>query len=197
MKEPSGYLIVSRKSASSGFESSLKRSESVSGLYLATMSFSRDGSIYFPDRYGSHLLARVGGSDPESVMREFDVKDGYGMLFSVDETIFERNLGTRPGFLSTYYFDSRLSDSDVGEVAHMMARDGKIRSADFVKMRVYGDQRPKFGFPYGERMLMIDMADDKNHSIDKNHCERLRKHACRKGFAMYNLMSAPLLSVIK
>ncbi len=64
-------------------------------------------------------------------------------------------------------------------------------------MSVFCENKPKFTFPYSDRIIILEVADDRSPQSICKYCEKTRQDISRKGVVMNNLVSFSLLEKLK
>ncbi len=73
----------------------------------------------------------------------------------------------------------------------------KIRKAGFAHMNLFCDDKPKFTFPHTERIVILELSDDRSPQSINQYCEKIRKDISRKGVIMNNFVNLSLLKKLK
>jgi hypothetical protein len=73
----------------------------------------------------------------------------------------------------------------------------KIRQAGFAHMNLFCDDKPKFTFPYTEKLIVLELSDDRSPQSINKYCEKTRQDISRKGVVMNNFVSLSLLEKLK
>ncbi|HJT09454.1 MAG TPA: hypothetical protein VJ771_01585 [Candidatus Nitrosotalea sp.] len=182
---------------SSKLKESLEKSEYVDDMYFVTATFSEDGSAYFPSRTNTYLLARFKEKQP--TMDEVDKykQEQPVFVFSKYDEFFERFNERKLNLVSVYYLDHGHSESDLNDLAIIVAKRNRIRRAECGTLHTSSTETPKFTFPYGDNMVVFEVSSDNTHQSDNKYCEKTRKEVARKGIRLTNLLNLSVIEKIK
>ena len=174
----------------------LEQLEYVDNIYLATATFSEDGGAYFPSRTNTYLLAHF--HDYDKILREIEkyVQEKPIFVFKNNAEFFERLYNEKLNLVSIYYLDDH-SDSDLHELAMSVAKRQRIRRAEWDNMSLHTTSQPKFTFPYGDNLIVLEISSDNTHQSDNKYCEKTRKEVARKGIRLTNLLNLSIIEKIK
>ncbi|NQZ55481.1 MAG: hypothetical protein HRS51_03140 [Candidatus Nitrosopelagicus sp.] len=64
-------------------------------------------------------------------------------------------------------------------------------------MNLFCDDKPKFTFPYTEKLVILELSDDRSPQSINKYCEKTRQDISRKGVVMNNFVSLSLLEKLK
>ncbi len=182
---------------SSKLKESLEKSEHIDDMYFVTATFSEDGSAYFPSRTNTYLLARFRERKP--AMEEVDKykQEQPVFVFSKYDEFFERFNERKLNLVSVYYLDHGHSESDLNDLAIIVAKRNRIRRAECGSLHTSSTETPKFTFPYGDNMVVFEVSSDNTHQSDNKYCEKTRKEVARKGIRLTNLLNLSVIEKIK
>lgn len=199
VEQNAGYLFMpyAHGEEMDRVKNDLRKSDAVSEMYFATMSFAKGLEAYFPQKSSRYLVSRFDDKKDMRKIADVSRQDGYSFTFSKNELIFQKEMTERVKFLSAYYFEQDMSGSDILDVANILSKSARIRSAEFADLEVYSKEERRFEFPYKSRVVLVDISKGDTPSMQANHCEKLRRDACRKGLVMSSLMNMPMLETIK
>ncbi len=194
-----GYVCAPylHNSPSSKLKESLERSEYVDDMYFVTATFSEDDSAYFPLRTNTYLLARF--RDKDITLGEVDKykQEQPVFVFSKSDEFFERFDDSKLNLVSVYYLDQGHSESDLNDLAIIIAKRNRIRRAECGALHTSSTETPKFTFPYGDNLIVFEVSSDNTHHSDNKYCEKTRKEVARKGIRLTNLLNLSVIEKIK
>lgn len=173
-----------------------QHSRNVETMHFVTATFSPDSKPYFESRSNYYLLARF--HDNRRMLRTVEncTREKASFVFSIDESLFEREAPGAVNYVSVYYLEYGRTDEDIGEVALVMARKDKVGRAGVGHMDLRSTGQ-RFDFPYGDRIVVLEVSSDKGHQSVNKYCEKTRRDVCRTGITMTNLVSLSLLETLK
>lgn len=193
-----GYLCAPylHNQTSLELKDSLQQSEYIDNMYFVTATFSEDGQTYFPSSTNTYLLARF--KDKKNAVKQVEkyMQDKPAFVFTNDSAIFERDVGDL-NYVSVYYLEYGESDNDMADVASIIAKRDKVRRAEKGHLDLSSKENPKFTFPYGKNLIMLEVASGNTHQSDNKYCEKTRRDVARKGIKITNLVSLSVLEKIK
>ena len=73
----------------------------------------------------------------------------------------------------------------------------KIQQAGFAHLNMFSNDKPKFTFPYTDRIVVLEVSDDRSPQSINKYCENTRQDISRKGVVMNNFVSLSLLEKLK
>jgi len=171
-------------------------SRNVKSIYFVTATFSDECKPYFPFSTNHYLLAKF--DDEQKLIKDAekftDSKPSF--VFTVDNELFERDLDSERSFISTYYLEYNDPDA-LSDIANIIVKKDKIRQAGFAHMNLFCDDKPKFTFPYTEKLFVLELSDDRSPQSINKYCEKTRQDISRKGVVMNNFVSLSLLEKLK
>ena len=171
-------------------------SRNVKSIYFVTATFSDECKPYFPFSTNHYLLAKF--DDEEKLVKDAAkfTNSKPTFIFTVDNELFERDFDKEQSFISTYYLE--YSDSDAkADVAKIIVKKDKIRQAGFAHLSLFCSEKPKFVFPHTEKLVIIEVSDDRSPQSINQYCEKTRQNISRKGVVMNNFVSLSLLEKLK
>jgi len=171
-------------------------SRNIKSIYFVTATFSDECKPYFPFSTNHYLLAKF--DDEEKLMKDVDkfTNSKLSFVFTVDNELFERDLESEQTFISTYYLEYHDPDA-ISDVANTIVKKDKIRQAGFAHLNLFCDDKPKFTFPYTEKLVVLELSDDRSPQSINKYCEKTRQDISRKGVVMNNFVSLSLLEKLK
>ena len=171
-------------------------SRNIKSIYFVTATFSDECKPYFPFSTNHYLLAKF--NDEQKLLKDTDkfTNSKPSFVFTVDNELFERDLDSERSFISTYYLEYNDPDA-LSDIANTIVKKDKIRQAGFAHMNLFCDDKPKFTFPYTEKLVVLELSDDRSPQSINKYCEKIRQDISRKGVVMNNFVSLSLLEKLK
>ncbi len=182
---------------SSKLKEILEKSDYIDDLYFVTATFSEDGSAYFPLRTNTYLLARC--KDQKQTMTEVEryKQDKPTFVFTRDNEFFERLNHEKLNLVSVYYLEYGHSESDLSDLAMTVAKRQRVRRAERGSLALSSTETPKFTFPYGDNLVVLEVSSGNSHQSDNKYCEKTRREVARKGIRLTNLLNLSVIEKIK
>jgi hypothetical protein len=78
----------------------------------------------------------------------------------------------------------------------MLKRD-KIQYSGVVHLSTFCNISPKFTFPHSDKIIVLDVNDERSPQSTSKYCEKFRLDICRKGIVMNNFASFSVLEKLK
>jgi len=171
-------------------------SRNIKSIYFVTATFSEECKPYFPFLTNHYLLAKF--NDEEKLVKDAAkfTNSKPTFIFTVDNELFERDLDNEQSFVSTYYLEYNDSDA-IADVAKIIVKKDKIRQAGFAHLDLFCNDKPKFTFPHTQKIVTIEVSDDRSPQSINQYCEKMRQDISRKGVVMNNFVSLSLLEKLK
>ena len=171
-------------------------SRNIKSIYFVTATFSEECKQYFPFLTNHYLLAKF--NDEEKLVKDAAkfTNSKPAFVFTVDNELFERNLDNEQSFVSTYYLEYNDSDA-ISDVAKIIVKKDKIRQAGFAHLDLFCSDKPKFTFPHAQKIVIIEVSDERSPQSINQYCEKTRQDISRKGVVMNNFVSLSLLEKLK
>jgi len=171
-------------------------SRNVKSIYFVTATFSDECKPYFPFSTNHYLLAKF--DDEEKLVKDAAkfTNSKPTFVFTVDNQLFERDFEHEQRFISTYYLEYNDSEA-IADVAGIIVKKDKIRQAGFAHLNLFCTEKPKFVFPHPEKIVVIEVSDDRSPQSINQYCEKTRQNISRKGVVMNNFVSLSLLEKLK
>ena len=171
-------------------------SRNIKSIYFVTATFSDECKPYFPFSTNHYLLAKF--DDEQKLLKDTGkfTNSKPSFVFTVDNELFERDLDSERRFISTYYLEYNDPDA-LSDIANIIVKKDKIRQAGFAHMNLFCDDKPKFTFPYTEKLIVLELSDDRSPQSINKYCEKTRQDISRKGVVMNNFVSLSLLEKLK
>ena len=73
----------------------------------------------------------------------------------------------------------------------------KIRQAGFAHLNLFCTDKPKFAFPHTEKIVVLEVSDERSPQSINQYCQKMRQDISRKGVVMNNFVSISLLEKLK
>ncbi|SVC02339.1 uncharacterized protein METZ01_LOCUS255193 [marine metagenome] len=194
----SGYVCVpyQHDKFSINVKDTWDSSRNIKSIYFVTATFSDECKPYFPFSTNHYLLAKF--DDEQKLIKDAEkfTNSKPSFVFTVDNELFERDLDSERSFISTYYLEYNDPDA-LSDIANTIVKKDKIRQAGFAHMNLFCDDKPKFTFPYTEKLVVLELSDDRSPQSINKYCEKTRQDISRKGVVMNNFVSLSLLEKLK
>jgi len=171
-------------------------SRNIKSIYFVTATFSDECKPYFPFLTNHYLLAKF--NDEEKLVKDAAkfTNSKPTFVFTVDNELFERDFDKEQRFISTYYLEYNDSEA-IADVAGIIVKKDKIRQAGFAHLNLFCSDKPKFVFPHTQKIVVIEVSDDRSPQSINQYCEKTRQNISRKGVVMNNFVSLSLLEKLK
>ena len=171
-------------------------SRNIRSIYFVTATFSDECKQYFPFSTNHYLLAKF--DNEEKLVKDADkfTNINPSFVFTIDNELFKRDLDSKQLFISTYYLEYH-DPVAISDVANTLVKKGKIRQAGFTHLKLFCKEKPKFTFPHTEKIVVLEVADDRSPQSINQYCEKTRQDISRKGVIMNNFVSFSLLEKLK
>ncbi len=194
----SGYVCVpyQHDKFSINVKDAWDSSRNIKSIYFVTATFSDECKPYFPFSTNHYLLAKF--DDEQKLIKNAEkfTNSKPSFIFTIDNELFERDMDSERSFISTYYLEYNDSDA-LSDIANTIVKKDKIRQAGFAHMNLFCDDKPKFTFPYTEKLVVLELSDDRSPQSINKYCEKTRQDISRKGVVMNNFVSLSLLEKLK
>ena len=171
-------------------------SRNIKSIYFVTITFSNEIKPYFPTLTNHYMLAKF--EDSQKIIKDAKkfTNISPSFVFSVDEKLFERYTGEEQRFVSMYYIE--YNDLDViTDIANILVSKEKIQQAGFAHMNSFCQNKPKFTFPYEDKIVILEVADNRSHQSICKYCDKISQEVSRKGVTLHNFASLSLLEKLK
>ena len=171
-------------------------SRNVKSIYFVTATFSDECKPYFPFSTNHYLLAKF--DDEEKLVKDAAkfTNSKPAFVFTIDNELFERDFDKEQRFISTYYLEYNDSEA-ISDIAKIIVKKDKIRQAGFAHLNLFCSDKPKFVFPHTDKIVIIEVSDERSPQSINQYCEKTRQNISRKGVVMYNFVSLSLLEKLK
>ena len=171
-------------------------SRNIRSIYFVTATFSDECKQYFPFSTNHYLLAKF--DNEEKLVKDADkfTNINPSFVFTIDNELFKRDLDSKQLFISTYYLEYH-DPVAISDVANTLVKKGKIRRAGFTHLKLFCNEKPKFTFPHTEKIVVLEVADERSPQSINQYCEKTRQDISRKGVIMNNFVSFSLLEKLK
>ncbi len=172
-------------------------SKNIYDMYFVTATFSNEAKPYFTSCANHYILAKF--KDNKKILKELEKfkLEKASFIFNMDDGLFERETNGSMNFVSVYYLEYGDSIDDFREVANVISKRDKIGCAGIGHMDVFSNEPPKFTFPYGDNIVILEVSSEKSHQSVNQYCEKTRRDVCRKGITLTNLVSLSILDKLK
>jgi len=194
----SGYVCVpyQHDKFSINVKDAWDSSRNIKSIYFVTATFSDECKPYFPFSTNHYLLAKF--DDEQKLIKNAEkfTNSKPSFIFTIDNELFERDMDSERSFISTYYLEYNDADA-LSDIANTIVKKDKIRQAGFAHMNLFCDDKPKFTFPYTEKLVVLELSDDRSPQSINKYCEKTRQDISRKGVVMNNFVSLSLLEKLK
>ena len=171
-------------------------SRNIKSIYFVTATFSDECKPYFPFLTNHYLLAKF--NDEEKLVKDAAkfTNSKPTFVFTIDNELFERDFDNEQSFISTYYLEYNDSEA-IADVAKIIVKKDKIRQAGFAHLDLFCSDKPKFTFPHAQKIVIIEVSDERSPQSINQYCEKTRQDISRKGVVMNNFVSLSLLEKLK
>jgi len=175
----------------------LQKSPYIDDIYFVTATFSEDGRAYFPSYANTYLLARF--KNQKTMIQEVEKykQDKATFVFTKDDEFFQRETNGNLNLISVYYLEHGQSLDDMTDVATIIGKRNKVRRAETGRLDLSSTNDPKFTFPYGQNLVVLEISSGDSHQSDNKYCEKTRREVARKGINLTNLVSLSVIDKIK
>jgi len=194
----SGYVCVpyTHDEASLKLKSDWVSSRNIKSIYFVTATFSEDSKSYFPSSTSHYLLAKF--KDSKKIIKDVEkiTTENTSFIFSVYGEILTKDSHTAQNFLSMYYLESDIEEN-ISEITNLMLKRDKIQYSGLVHLKTFCNISPKFTFPYLDKIIVLDVNDERSPQSTSKYCEKIRLDICRKGIVMNNFASFSILEKLK
>ena len=196
--QKSGYICVpyQHDKFSIDVKDMWNSSRNIRSIYFVTATFSDECKQYFPFSTNHYLLAKF--DNEEKLVKDADkfTNINPSFVFIIDNELFERNLDSEQRFISTYYLEYHDPDA-ISDVANTIVKKDKIRQAGFAHLNLFCTDKPKFVFPHTEKIVVLEVSDERSPQSINQYCQKMRQDISRKGVVMNNFVSISLLEKLK
>ena len=171
-------------------------SRNIKSIYFVTATFSDESKPYFPFSANHYLFAKF--DDEQKLIKDAEkfTNSKPSFVFTVDSELFERDLDSERSFISTYYLEYNDPDA-LSDIANIIVKKDKIRWAGFAHVNLFCKDKPKFTFPYTDKIVVLELSDERSPQSINKYCEKTRQDISRKGVVMNNFVSLSLLEKLK
>ena len=194
----SGYACVpyTHDEASLQLKNGWVSSRNIKSIYFVTATFSEDSKSYFPSSTSHYLLAKF--KDSKKIIKDV-VKfttDNTSFIFNIYVKILAKDSDKEQSFLSMYYIESDTKQN-ISEITDLMLKREKIQYSGLVHLNTFCNISPKFTFPHSDKIIILDVNDERSPQSTSKYCEKIRLDICRKGIVMNNFASFSVLEKLK
>ena len=194
----SGYVCVpyTHDEASLKLKNDWASSRNIKSIYFVTATFSEDSKSYFPSSTSHYLMAEF--KDSKKIIKDV-VKfttDNTSFIFNIYVKILAKDSDKEQSFLSMYYIESDTKQN-ISEITDLMLKREKIQYSGLVHLNTFCNISPKFTFPHSDKIIILDVNDERSPQSTSKYCEKIRLDICRKGIVMNNFASFSVLEKLK
>ncbi len=194
----SGYVCVpyTHDEDSLKLKNNWVSSRNIKSIYFVTATFSEDSKSYFPSSTSHYLLAKF--KDSEKIIKDVEkfTTENTSFIFSIYGKILTKDTDIAQNFLSMYYIESDIQEN-ISEITNLMLKKDKIQYSGLVHLKTFCNTSPKFTFPYLDKIIVLDVNDERSPQSTSKYCEKIRLEICRKGIAMNSFASFSVLEKLK
>ena len=194
----SGYVCVpyQHDKFSINVKDTWDSSRNIKSIYFVTATFSDECKPYFPFSANHYLLARF--DDETKFIKDVAkfTNSKPTLIFTVDSELFERDLASQQKFISTYYLEYNDSEA-LSDIAKTIVKKDKICKAGFAHLSLFSHVKPKFTFPHSEKIVVLEVSDERSPQSINQYCQKIRKDISHKGVIMNSFVSLSLLEKLK
>ena len=194
----SGYVCVpyTHDEDSLKLKNNWVSSRNIKSIYFVTATFSEDSKSYFPSSTSHYLLAKF--KDNEKIIKDVEkfTTENTSFIFSIYGKILTKDTDIAQNFLSMYYIESDIQEN-ISEITNLMLKKDKIQYSGLVHLKTFCNTSPKFTFPYLDKIIVLDVNDERSPQSTSKYCEKIRLEICRKGIAMNSFASFSVLEKLK
>ena len=178
-------------------KATLQNSPYIDDMYFVTATFSEDGRAYFPSYANTYLLAKF--NDQKTMMSEVEKykQEKASFVFTKHGEFFQRETEGDLNLISVYYLEHGQTQEDMTDVATIIGKRNKVRRAVTGQLDLSSTKDQKFTFPYGDNLVVLEIASNDSHQSDNKYCEKTRREVARKGIKITNLVSLSVIDKIK
>ena len=171
-------------------------SRNIKSIYFVTATFSDECKPYFPFSTNHYLLAKF--DDEEKLVKDAAkfTNSKPAFVFTIDNELFERDFDKEQKFISAYYLEYNDPEA-ISDIAKIIVKKDKIRQAGFAHLNLFCSDKPKFVFPHTDKIIIMEVSDERSPQSINQYCEKTRQNISRKGIVMYNFVSLSLLEKLK
>ena len=182
---------------SAQLKETLQNSPYIDDMYFVTATFSEDGRAYFPSYANTYLLAKF--NDQKTMLSEVEKykQEKASFVFTKQGEFFQRETEGDLNLISVYFLEHGQTPEDMTDVATIIGKRNKVRRAVTGQLDLSSTVDQKFTFPYGDNLVVLEIASNDSHQSDNKYCEKTRREVARKGIKITNLVSLSVIDKIK
>ena len=194
----SGYVCVPyiHDEASLQLKNDWISSRNIKSIYFVTATFSEDSKSYFPSSTSHYLMAEFKDSKKISKDVVKFTTENTSFIFNIYGKILAKDSDKEQSFLSMCYIESDTKQN-ISEITDLMLKRDKIQYSGLVHLNTFCNISPKFTFPYSDKIIILDVNDERSPQSTSKYCEKIRLDICRKGIVMNNFASFSVLEKLK
>jgi hypothetical protein len=171
-------------------------SKTIENMYFVTATFSVDSKPYFPSHANHYLLVKFAKDNIVKDIEKYQ-QSKTSFVFNTNSELFEREVDGIMNFVSVYYLEYSKSEEDMSDLAMVVSKNDRVCKASTSSMITLAPEPPKFTFPYGNNIVVLEVSSQKSHQSVNKYCEITRRNVCRKGITMNSLVSFSILEKLK
>ena len=194
-----GYVCAPylHNESSAQLKETLQNSPYIDDMYFVTATFSEDGRAYFPSYANTYLLAKF--NDQKTMLSEVEKykQEKASFVFTKQGEFFQRETEGDLNLISVYFLEHGQTAEDMTDVATIIGKRNKVRRAVTGQLDLSSTKDQKFTFPYGDNLVVLEIASNDSHQSDNKYCEKTRREVARKGIKITNLVSLSVIDKIK
>jgi hypothetical protein len=122
--------------------------------------------------------------------------DKLSFFLDFKSGLFERNYG-KLSYVSIYYTKYGCEDNEICEIANVLARRDRVKTANMANFELINKRDSRFVFPYSKNIIVLEIEGEKTHQSDQRYCEKTRMDVARKGISLTNFVSFSILDKLK
>ena len=173
-----------------------KNSDNVQDIYFVTATFANDNLAYFPNRANHYILCTY--NNMTEILEDLSsyLIDKLSFFLDFKSGLFERNYG-KLDYVSIYYTKYDCEDNEICEIANVLARRDRVKTANMANFELINKRDSRFVFPYSKNIIVLEIEGEKTHQSDQRYCEKTRMDVARKGISLTNFVSFSILDKLK
>ena len=171
-------------------------SRNIKSIYFVTATFSEDSKSYFPSSTSHYLMAKFKNS--EKIIKDVAkfTTENTSFIFSIYDELLAKDSDKPQNFLSMCYLEYNVQEN-ISEIVNIITKKDKIQYAGLVRLNTFCTISPKFTFPHSDKIIVLDVNDERSPQSTSKYCERIRLDISRKGIIMNRFASFSVLEKLK
>ncbi len=194
----SGYVCVpyTHDEDSLKLKNDWTSSRNIKSIYFVTATFSEDSKSYFPSSTSHYLMAKFKNS--EKIIKDVAkfTTENTSFIFSIYDELLAKDSDKPQNFLSMCYLEYNVQEN-ISEIVNIIMKKDKIQYAGLVHLNTFCTISPKFTFPHSDKIIVLDVNDERSPQSTSKYCERIRLDISRKGIIMNRFASFSVLEKLK